>query len=100
MEQVKKEKKKTYTGKVISDKMDKTIVVKTERTFQQQRFKKFVRQEKKYKVHDELKQAKEGDIVVFSEGRPHSKTKYMYLKKVLRSDSVDPVEIALDGDKQ
>jgi small subunit ribosomal protein S17 len=77
--------KRMYTGVVISDKMDKTLVVKTERTFVQKEFSKIMKTAKKYKVHDENEQAKVGDVVEFFEGRPASKTKYMYLKQVLKS---------------
>ena len=77
--------KRMYTGVVISDKMDKTIVVKTERTFVQKEFSKIMKTAKKYKVHDENEQAKVGDIVEFFEGRPVSKTKYMYLEQSLKS---------------
>ena len=72
--------KRVYTGVVVSDKMDKTMVVKTERTFVHEEFLKNDENTKKYKVHDENEQAKVGDIVEFYEGRPVSKTKYMYLQ--------------------
>lgn len=72
-------------GEVISDKMDKTVVVKVERTFMHNRYKKVIRTYKKYKVHDENKDAKVGDIVDIYEGKPVSKTKYMYLLRILRS---------------
>lgn len=77
--------KRTYTGTVISDLMQKTIVVQTERTFKQKEFSKIMKTVKKYKVHDEHEAAKIGDIVEFVEGRPASKTKYMYLTKVVKS---------------
>lgn len=80
--------KRVYTGVVISDKMDKTLVVKTERTFVQEEFSKTMKTVKKYKVHDEKQQAKVGDIVEFFEGRPASKTKYMYLKQVVKPATV------------
>lgn len=76
--------KRIYTGKVISDKMDKTLVVKTERTFVHEDLSKTMRSVKNYKVHDEKELAKVGDIVEFYEGRPASKTKYMYLKQVVK----------------
>jgi small subunit ribosomal protein S17 len=87
--ETKKEKKKIYIGTVVSDKMDKTIVVKAERTFLQKYVNKIVKKTKKYKVHDEHKQAKKGDLVAFYEGRPYSKTKYMYLEKVLKPASLE-----------
>ena len=51
------------------------------------RFHKVMRKRKKYKVHDEHQQANKGDLVSFYEGRPISKTKYMYLSEVLKTDS-------------
>lgn len=84
MNSAEQKNKRIYTGKVISDKMDKTLVVKTERTFVQEEFSKTMKSIKKYKVHDEKELAKVGDIVEFYEGRPASKTKYMYLKQVVK----------------
>lgn len=75
--------KQLYMGKVISDKMDKTVVVEIVRTYTHPRFLKTVRTTKKYKVHDEKKLAKVGDTVEFYEGRPASKTKFMYLARVV-----------------
>lgn len=76
-------KPKVKRGKVVSDKMDKTIVVAIERVYMHPLLKKVMRSIKKYKVHDETQQAKVGDIVEIHEGRPASKTKHMYLKRVL-----------------
>ena len=67
--------KRTLVGEVISDLMDKTIVVKVERTFTHPLFHKIMRTNKKYKVHDAQEQARVGDVVEFYEGRPVSKTK-------------------------
>lgn len=74
--------KKLFVGKVISDKMDKTVVVKVQRTYKHPLLKKVVKVCKKYKVHDEKGTAKIGDKVKFFAGRPVSKTKYMYLDSV------------------
>lgn len=76
--------KRIYTGTVISDKMEKTIVVKTERMLVHEDTAKTLKSFKTYKVHDEKEQAKVGDFVEFFEGRPVSKTKYMYLKQVIK----------------
>lgn len=84
-QEVKKNQKRLYVGEVVSDKMDKTVVVKITRTYTEEHFHKVMRSFKKYKVHDEHEQAKLGDIVEFYEGRPVSKTKYMYLSRVLES---------------
>jgi small subunit ribosomal protein S17 len=76
--------KRIYTGVVVSDKMDKTVVVKTDRTFVQKELSKTMKTSKNYKVHDEQSIAQVGDLVEFYEGRPVSKTKYMYLKQVVK----------------
>jgi small subunit ribosomal protein S17 len=78
-----KKNKSTLRGKVVSTKMDKTIVVEVERTFMHPRLAKVMRTIKKYKVHDEEKRAALGDQVDIHEGRPVSKTKYMYLVDVV-----------------
>ena len=81
-----KKVKRFFTGEVISYKMDKTIVVKVQRTFAHPLLKKVTRKFKKYKVHDEQGIAKIGDTVKFFEGRPLSKTKYMYIDSVLAGE--------------
>lgn len=80
-------KSQLYIGRVVSDKMDKTIVVETKRTLKHPRFHKVVVKNKKYKVHDEQEIAKVGDVVEFFETRPLSKTKYMRLVRVIESHS-------------
>ncbi len=75
------------TGQVISDKMDKTVVVRVERSYMHPRLKKVMRTSKKYKVHDDLESASIGDIVEIYQGRPLSKTKYMYLARIVRAHS-------------
>jgi len=76
-----------YVGEVVSGKMDKTIVVNTKRTFTHPQFHKIVTKNKKYKVHDEKEEANVGDLVEFYEGRPVSKTKYMYLSRIVKRHS-------------
>jgi small subunit ribosomal protein S17 len=75
--------KKLLVGTVVSDKMQKTVVVEYARAFKHQKFQKIVRTTKKYKVHDENSVAKIGDKIEFYEGRPVSKTKYMYLHRII-----------------
>ncbi len=90
MEQDKKlTKSQLYMGRVISDKMDKTITVETSRTVQHPVFRKVIRKIKNYKVHDEQEIASVGDMVEFYEGRPQSKTKYMYLVRVLKTHAAE-----------
>lgn len=84
MNKAEQKQKNTYVGEVISNAMEKTIVVKLRRTFMHQKFHKIIRTDKKYKVHDPLEAAQVGDVVEFCEGRPVSKTKYMYLVRIVK----------------
>jgi small subunit ribosomal protein S17 len=70
-------------GVVVSDKMEKTVVVKVERTFRHPQYGKVIRRHKKYKVHDDNNTAKIGDLVEIKECRPLSKTKHMALVRIL-----------------
>jgi small subunit ribosomal protein S17 len=85
MDNKENKERRLLVGQVLSDKMDKTVVVRVERTFMHSKFYKTIRRFKKYKVHDEREIANTGDIVEFFEGRPHSKTKYMYLARVVKA---------------
>jgi small subunit ribosomal protein S17 len=67
--------RKKLTGTVVSDKMEKTVVVEVERAFHHPRYKKRVEEHKKYKAHDELGAA-EGDQVIIEECPPISKDKH------------------------
>jgi len=67
--------KRKFSGVVVSDKMDKTIVVSVNRVKIHPRYKKRYTLSKKYKVHDEKNQYKKGDKVQFIETRPISKDK-------------------------
>ena len=75
--------KKILKGKVISDKMDKTIVVAVENKRLHPRYKKLVLKTRKFKAHDESNQCKIGDVVEIIEHTPMSKTKKWLLKEVL-----------------
>ena len=75
--------RKTYVGKVISDKMDKTITVVVETYKKAPLYGKRVKYSKKYKVHDEENTAKIGDIVRIMETRPLSKDKRFRLIEVV-----------------
>lgn len=76
--------KRTLTGKVVSDKMDKTVSVLIERRVKHPLYGKIVRRSKKYLAHDETNQAKIGDTVEIQEGRPISKNKSWVLTKVVQ----------------
>ncbi len=74
---------KTVKGKVVSTKMEKSIVLLVEFYKLDKRFKKFVRKSKKIMAHDPESKAKEGDIVVVQEGRPLSRNKRHTLVQVV-----------------
>ncbi|MEM8750205.1 MAG: 30S ribosomal protein S17 [Pseudomonadota bacterium] len=67
--------KRILQGTVVSDKSDKTVVVKVERRFTHPLFKKTVRRSKNYKAHDETNAKKVGDMVSIQESKPISKDK-------------------------
>jgi len=75
--------KATKIGIVISDKMDKTIVVNVERQFKHPLYKKIVRRHKKFKAHDEKNECKIGDTVEIIEHRPISKNKKWALNRII-----------------
>ena len=75
--------RKTYTGSVVSDKMDKTITVVVETYKKAPLYGKRVRYSKKFKAHDENNTAKTGDIVRIMETRPLSKDKRFRLVEVI-----------------
>ncbi len=75
--------KRTLTGQVVSDKMDKTITVKVERQVKHPKYGKFIRRSTKVHAHDETNQCKMGDTVTVIECRPLSKSKSWQLVEVV-----------------
>lgn len=75
--------RKVYTGKVVSDKMDKTITVQVETYKTHKLYGKRVKYSKKFKAHDEQNTAKIGDVVKIMETRPLSATKRFRLVEVV-----------------
>ena len=75
-------RRKVYRGRVVSDKMDKTITVAVDTRKKHPLYGKRVKYTKKFKAHDELNTAKEGDIVVIMETRPLSNTKRFRLVNI------------------
>lgn len=67
--------KRVLTGRVTSDKMDKTVTVLVDRRVMHPLYKKFIRRSKKYAAHDEANACKVGDVVRIEECRPISKRK-------------------------
>ncbi len=76
--------RKTREGSVVSDRMDKTVVVSVERRFAHPLYGKQVTRHKKYYAHDEQNEARLGDVVRIKETRPLSKKKRWRLVEVIR----------------
>lgn len=79
--------RKTQVGVVVSDKMQKTVVVKVDSLVKHQVYNKYIKRSVKYKVHDEQNSCKVGDRVQIIECRPLSKDKRWSLKQVIESIS-------------
>jgi len=82
-----REQRKILVGRVTSDKMDKTIVVRVDRLKRHALYGKVIRFHNKYKAHDENNTAKIGDMVKIIESKPISKEKRWALVEVLESQS-------------
>ncbi len=80
---VKKKHAKTMVGTVVSNKMDKTVVVSVERMILHPVYHKYVRMRKKYKAHDENNECGIGDRVLVIQSKPISKEKRWRVKKIL-----------------
>lgn len=76
--------RKTRVGAVVSDGMDKTIVVSVERRFADPLYGKQVTRHKRYYAHDEQNEARRGDVVRIIESRPLSKLKRWRLSEIIR----------------
>ena len=87
--QGKKMPKRILKGKVVKNKSEKTIIVDVESTYMHKKYKKFLRKNKKYAVHDEENVSKIGDVVQIIESRPISKTKKFVLFNEKKMAKVD-----------
>lgn len=76
-------KRKSYVGRVISDKMDKTVVLAVTRRVAHAKYSKVMKRTTKYKAHDEKNECKVGDMVRFIETRPISKDKRWKVLEIL-----------------
>ena len=85
-EQIKRNERKTRIGKVVSDKMDKTIVVAIEELVQHKLYKKSVKRTVKFKAHDENNEAHVGDRIQIMETRPLSREKRWRLVKIVEQE--------------
>ena len=80
--------KRTLVGKVVSDKMDKTVTVLIERHVKHPLYGKIIMRSNKYHAHDEANVVKMGDTVEIQEGRPISKTKAWTVTRVVQAAQV------------
>jgi len=80
--------KRTLIGKVVSDKMDKTVTVLIERHVKHPLYGKIIVRSNKYHAHDETNQVKAGDTVEIVEGRPISKTKAWTVTRVVQAAQI------------
>ncbi len=78
---------RTLSGRVVSDKMDKTVTVLVERKVKHPLIGKVVVRSNKFHAHDENNECKEGDVVQIEESRPYSKTKTWRVSKVIEKSS-------------
>lgn len=78
-------KLRTIKGRVVSDKMDKTVTVMVERLVKHPIYGKFIKRSTKYMAHDEQNKAKQGDTVTITSCRPLSKNKTFKLVSILES---------------
>ena len=83
-DQAKQSLKRTLIGKVVSDKMDKTVTVEIERQMKHPLYGKIIKRTKKYHAHDEQNAAKAGDVVEIQESRPLSRTKSWTVTRVVQ----------------
>ncbi len=77
-------KRKVRTGVVVSDKMDKTVVVAVERMMRHPLYGKIIRRTKKFKAHDENNECRVGDVVTIMETRPLSRHKRWRVVKIIQ----------------
>jgi small subunit ribosomal protein S17 len=75
--------KRQLIGTVVSDKMDKTIVVQTERLVKHRLYEKYIRRRAKFSAHDAENSCRIGDKVLITESRPLSKTKRWQVSQIL-----------------
>jgi small subunit ribosomal protein S17 len=78
--------RKSLVGRVVSDKMDKTVVVRVDRLYRHRRYQKVIKDTKKYKAHDEGNACRMGDMVRIVESRPLSREKRWVVEEILESE--------------
>ena len=86
--------RRTKTGRVASNKMDKTVVVEVELVMRHRLYGRTLRRTRSFKAHDEGNRCEIGDTVLIAESRPISKDKHWVVQQILRRGTGEPVEIA------
>ena len=84
MDQKRSINRKQLTGEVVSDAMDKTVIVKVERRFPHPRYNKYVKKSKRYYAHDEKNNCSNGDLILIEESKPISKNKRWVVKNLVK----------------
>jgi small subunit ribosomal protein S17 len=79
-----RKQRKVRTGVVVSNRMDKTVVVEVSRTMIHPVYKKFIRRRKRFMAHDEENRCRIGDEVMIVETRPLSRNKHWRVRKIIR----------------
>ncbi|MEW6101336.1 MAG: 30S ribosomal protein S17 [Candidatus Omnitrophota bacterium] len=86
-------KRKEFVGTVISDKMDKTRIVRTERLSKHPKYQRVIKRTNKFKAHDEKNASKAGDVVKITETRPLSKDKRFRITAIIRKAEASLAEL-------
>jgi small subunit ribosomal protein S17 len=86
--------RRTKTGRVASNKMNKTVVVEVELVMRHRLYGRTLRRTRSFKAHDEANRCQIGDTVIIAESRPISKDKHWVVKAILRRGTGEPIEIA------
>jgi len=92
--------RKERSGVVVSDRMQKTVVVSVERTVMHPKYKKYLRRRTKFKVHDEGNQCRVGDRVLIVECRPLSRDKRWRVSKVIERTRTTELQLSKGADAQ
>ena len=86
--------RRTKVGRVVSNKMQKTVVVAVELVTRHRLYGRTLRRTRHFKAHDETNRCEIGDTVVIAESRPISKDKHWVVQDILRRGTGEPIEIA------
>ena len=84
MDQKRSINRKQLTGEVVSDAMDKTVIVNVERRFPHPKYNKYVKKSKRYYAHDEKNNCSNGDLILIEESKPISKNKRWVVKNLVK----------------